>query len=340
MHPEATYVVNNSTPNWTASLVSILNGLCGDYLRDRQNGLALSMALYAAGRPLALTPAGLQAALPAPTGKICLFVHGLGCHEGIWTYRGQDAGADTDTDAGAAPISYGSLLRAEAGYTPLYLRYNTGLPIEDNGRLLAALIAVLLACYPRPVEELMLVGHSMGGLVLRSAARAAAEQGAAWPALVSRVIYLGTPHAGADLEQIGHLATTTLQGIPSPVTRLIGDVLAVRSRGIKDLRLGAAGHGAHDAAGAASDRLAAAGWPAGVQHYFIAGALHQDPDHRLNALVGDGLVRAFSSLAPAHAGDAAAFPPDHTRVIAGVDHLRLARDPAVYRQIKAWCTAP
>ncbi len=54
---------------------------------------------------------------------------------------------------------------------------NTGLHISDNGRRLAELLDRLDGCWPVPVEEILLVGHSMGGLINRSACHYGMEDG-------------------------------------------------------------------------------------------------------------------------------------------------------------------
>ncbi len=61
--------------------------------------------------------------------------------------------------------------------TPVYLRYNTGLPVGRNGADLAWLLDDLVAAWPVPVRSIALVGHSMGGLVVRAAFHAAAHRG-------------------------------------------------------------------------------------------------------------------------------------------------------------------
>jgi len=58
---------------------------------------------------------------------------------------------------------HGAALADDLGLTPLYLRYNTGLHIGDNGRDFAKMLETLLRNWPRPVEELVILGHSMGG---------------------------------------------------------------------------------------------------------------------------------------------------------------------------------
>ncbi|MCU0513667.1 MAG: alpha/beta fold hydrolase [Anaerolineae bacterium] len=308
---------------WDAQSRSILNGLFGDYLQQRQNGLAIDMAFYRAGRPLALTAAALAHAGPRPV----ILIHGLGCTEGFWTFPHPDTGQ---------PCTYGSLLAADAGCTPFYLRYNTGLSVAENGQRLATLLETLLRHYPVPVTDLLLIGHSMGGLVIRSACYAGQQQHATWIDRVRCIFYLGTPHSGAALAQAAGTAGRILTAIPNPITRLIGDTLNLRSQGIKDLQHGTlhAPDVMDDApAGTPAHHQRAVPWLASARHYLIGGALTGDPDHAISVLFGDGLVAAPAATASA---SAAPIPADRVRLFPATDHFKLVRDLAIYQQILAW----
>lgn len=292
--------------HWGAAAASFLNGCIGDYLNGKHNGLAIDMAFYRDNQPLEMTPAALAAAVPQPTGKVCVLIHGLCCNEWSWEFPGH--GGKT----------YGSTLQRDLGHTPFMLRYNTGLPIPANGQLLDALLERLLAAYPVAVEDLVLIGHSMGGLVIRAACHYGAARQAAWVAKVGRAFYLGTPHEGAGLERFAHLMTKMLHAVPHPVSTLVGDIANQRSQGIKDLR-----HGTLLAAGEFTEGVP---WLASARHYLIAGTLTEDPAHLAAQLFGDGLVQ------PPQAAE-------NVRLFPGVDHMQLAHDDAVYEQIKHWCAS-
>ncbi len=317
---------SSALPTWAAWASSLVNGAVGDYLAERQNGLAIDMGFYHRGRPLPLLPGALLMAHPQPTAKICILVHGLGCHEGTWTYS-DDADPDRET-------SYGALLQSELGYTPFFVRYNTGLALAANGALLSTLIDDLMGCYPARVEEITLIGHSMGGLVLHSACHQAVEQQAGWVERVSRVFYLGTPHDGAHLARLAHTATAVLHAVPHPITRLIGAIFDWRSQGVKDLSFG------HSAARIEPTYQQPAPWLPQARHYLIAGALTDDPQHWATQLFGDGLVSAPRSHPQQRDGDAApALTESQIKLLPRTHHLQLTRDPAVYEQIKHWCAA-
>jgi hypothetical protein len=125
----------------------------GDYLQRRGNDLAITMSFRHRGQPLALHEASLRAAHPLLSRKLCVLVHGYCCNESIWAFP---------ASAGLEEGSYGARMQRDGGYTPFYIRYNTGLPIADSGRHLAKLLQALAAAYPQPIDEIVLIGHRMG----------------------------------------------------------------------------------------------------------------------------------------------------------------------------------
>jgi triacylglycerol lipase len=292
--------------------LAVLNGLVGDYLARTDNGLATEMGCYLTGAPLALDAASFARAYAEPTPRVAVFVHGVMCTESIWRFPD---GSD-----------YGSKLRAELGISPVYLRYNSGLPLARNGAALCELLPALVAAYPVPIEELILIGYSMGGLLVRCACHLASAQGSAWLALVQRAIYLGTPHLGAPAERAGRALVGLLHAIPDPYTRLIGDIAALRSHGIRDLG---------DARLHASEPVPLL---PGIEHAFVAGSLANEP--WLAALLGDSLVSIAS--ASGHGLVYASSPGSATasvtvKVIPERNHLDLAHDAGTYDFIKQCC---
>lgn len=333
MLPNHSQIPYEHVPKWTEWGISVLNGVFGDYLRERRNGLAITMAFYHENRPLPLTTASLPQAHGNLSSKLCILLHGLGCNEGVWTFR--------DPAQRAQDLSYGTLLQQELSYTPFYLRYNTGLPVADNGKGVAALLDELLTCYPADVTDIVLIGHSMGGLVLRSACHYGAQHQHEWVKKVKQVFYLGTPHEGADLEKLGHVTTAVLHAVPNPITRLIGTLLNRRSQGIKDLRLGNPlveewPEVFPNASGGTNRQVIP--WLASARHYLIVGTLTEDLRHPIALLFGDALVRlprVHQHSVPE--GEHRPAPNHYVKIFPQLHHMSLARHPKVYQQIKHWC---
>ena len=141
-----------------------------------------------------------------------------------------------DSQFTRAGHDHGAALARDLGYTPLYLLYNSGLHISTNGHAFAAILEQLVASWPVAVDELVLLGHSMGGLVARSACLVAGEHGHTWQNRLQALITLGTPHHGAPLERGGNWIDLLLD--LSPYTAPLGALGRIRSAGVTDLRYG------------------------------------------------------------------------------------------------------
>lgn len=299
-----------------------LNGVLGDYLAEHHPGLAIELGLRLDGRALPLTAEALRQAYPNGTDRVCLLVHGSSYDESCWAYP-----EDPSTN-------YGRLLEAELGLTPLFLRYNSGLHISQNGRALAELLERLYEVYAPPITELTMLGHSMGGLLIRSALHYGEVLGHRWRARAKRAIYLASPHLGSPHEKLGQVVTQVLHAIPDPVVQLAGKLAELRSAGVKDLR-----HGSlldQDWSGGEPGPPTTLPLPTDLEHYLAAATLNEDQDHLLSRVLGDALVRVPSALGP---GREAGLLPDHLAIFSGMHHMQIVHDREVYQQLRAWCGA-
>ena len=322
------------------AMLATLNGVLGDKLQATNNPLAIRMSLRHEGQPLSLEPAALTQRLTGATCKLLVLIHGLCMNDLQWRSRGDDASAPH------AVHDHGLQLAAELGYTPLYLHYNSGLHISDNGRQLAALLEQLLQAWPQPVQELTLLGHSMGGLVARSACWQATQSGNAWPAQLKRLVFLGTPHHGAPLERVGNWADAALQR--QAITRPFAKIGQIRSAGVTDLRHGnvlEADWLNADRFERAPDARQILPLPAGVTCYAVAattvthGAGPLAPiRHALShEMLGDGLVPLESALGLHETPERClTFAPENQWIAQGMGHLDLLRRPEVTRQLLLW----
>lgn len=134
----------------------VLNGALGDQLAARHDPRAIRMSFRRDGRDVAVA----DLALRGPRQKTLVFVHGLMGDELIW---------QTGFDDAPGHYRYGPRLAQAAGVRALYLRFNSGRHLSENGRALSDLLTELVVAYPAAIGELVLVGHSLGGLVIRSA---------------------------------------------------------------------------------------------------------------------------------------------------------------------------
>ncbi len=301
------------------SAMAILNGIAGDYIREQESHLAMPMRFYQERRPVGLTRGSLLQAHPDAASTVCIFVHGLCLNEKAWEYPGEPS------------KNYGSLLQRDLGYTPFFVRYNSGLHVSENGKDLSGLIADLLDAYPRRVEEIVLIGHSQGGLVIRSACHYGRDDPADWTSRVSRIFFLGTPQLGAPLEKFVNVLTASLKIVKTPSLQSVADFLNFRSAAIKDLRFGYTldeeWEGLDPDALLQNNRRHTP-LPPGAKHYAIAASLTKEPEHPLGRFLGDAMVRLSSAAGPLRA-DAPGLPDEHCAVISGTNHFALSRHPAV-----------
>ncbi|GAB3253891.1 esterase/lipase family protein [Chitinimonas naiadis] len=303
--------------------VAALNGVMGDYLQESGNPLALPMRFRSAGQPLLPQKQALAAALPQASGKLLVLIHGLCMNDLQWRRHGHD---------------HGAALAEDVGWTPIYLHYNSGLHISANGRSLSGQLQALLDAWPVPIEQFAILGHSMGGLLARSACHHAAQAGQGWLARLDKLVFLGSPHHGAPLERGGHWVDMLLgaNAYSAPFSRLG----KLRSAGITDLRHGNlqdADWQGQDRFAHHDDRRLPLPLPKGVACYAIAASTAKKPGARGEQLIGDGLVPLASALGQ-HADPRFAldFPAKRQWVGYGMNHLELLDHADVYSQLKVW----
>jgi PGAP1-like protein len=306
------------------ALIAALNGVLGDHLAATANPLATPMALRRDGRTLPLADAAaLATQLPDASGTVLVLVHGLCMNDLQWTRQGHN---------------HGHALAAALAGTAVFVHYNSGLHVSSNGSALAQQLETLVTNWPRPVQRLVLLGHSMGGLLARSALHQARAAGQRWPTLLTDLVCLGTPHHGAPLERAGHGVDLLLGATPyaAPFARLG----KVRSAGITDLRHG----NLLEADWAGRDRFSHHGdhrqpvpLPEDVRCFAVAATLGGQPGNLKGQLLGDGLVPLASALGQHREPQRClVFVPERQWVAQGVGHLDLLSHPGVAAHLLGW----
>jgi len=289
------------------ALIAAINGVYGDHLVETNNPLAAKMSFRYQG--IELDPQQADA-VPDANGKILLFIHGLCLNDEHWTRDG---------------VNHGEILARELGYTPLYLRYNTGLPIASNGRELAARLEDLLCNWPGDTCELAIAGHSMGGLVARSACHYGRQAGHNWLQHLGKLVFIGTPHHGAPLERGGNWVNFAMGLSPyaAPFTR----VAKRRSAGISDLRHGSVVDEAPEFVPLPTD----------VECYAMAATLAKKPSRIHERLIGDGLVPVDSALGRSRNPATTLKIPDNCQWLGfETGHIEMLGRTELYKQLHDW----
>jgi pimeloyl-ACP methyl ester carboxylesterase len=302
-------------------------GLWGDRVSGRHPALAIAMSLRAGGMDVAPEPAHLALAYPAARGHLVVFLHGLMESDEAWVPARTQAGEGS---------SFAAALERDLSVSALHVRYDSGNNVSANGLALAGLLEALMVAWPVPVDRIDLVGHSMGGLVARSACHAGTDDGHAWVPRLTTLVTLGTPHLGAPLAKAAHVAGWAMAQVPE--TEPYSRVLSARSDGIRDLRYGAVlpqDWSGRDPSALVEDLPADLALPAHVRTCHVAATVTKDPHHPVGRVLGDGMVRPDSAAGRGRSRRIPFDPADGARV-GGVDHLALLRDPEVYALLHGW----
>ena len=311
----------DSSPKREAVLAA-LNGVVGDHLTNEDNLLATPLQFRQNGIPL--EGERLADVVDQSNGRLAIMIHGVCMNDLQWNRQEHN---------------HGTALARDLGYTPLYLNYNSGLHISENGRNLADLLETIADQASQPLE-IVILGYSMGGLVARSACHYGALSNHKWLTHLQKIIFLGTPHHGAPMEKSGNWINVVMDISPysAPFSRLG----KIRSCGITDLRYGNVvdtDWQEHDRFESAKDRRTPISLPDGVQCYAIAGTTAKESGGLDGKLIGDGLVPIESALGQHKKAEfTLQFPESHQWVGTGMNHLDLLSHPDVYDTIKGWLT--
>ncbi|GAA5154437.1 hypothetical protein GCM10023340_37980 [Nocardioides marinquilinus] len=291
-------------------LTAAVNGLIGDRLLRERPQLAIPTAVRLDGADVDPEPGELARRFPDATGQLVVMVHGLCESETCW-------GIHRDRTGTTYPESL-----AGAGWSPLLLRVNSGLPLRESGVAIAALLQRVVDGWPVPVERIALVGHSMGGLVLRAAGAVAADPrtppSVDWNTLVTDVVTLGAPHLGAPIAWGVGQGSAGLGRLPE--TAAFGRFLDWRSEGVRDLVVGL------------TDDVPPLPH---ARYHLVSATLTASPRHPVGHLVGDLLVRPASAFGRDRRGREL-FPGADVLHVGRTDHFGLLNHPDVLAALHEW----
>ncbi len=305
------------------ALRSILNGVIGDYLEEKENPLKITMQFRNNAKAITLTKASLKKTYPNISGQILLMVHGSCMNDIQWTQKAHN---------------HGIALAKELNKTPLFLHYNSGRHISTNGQKFNELLEELVQNWPVPIEEIVILGHSMGGLLTRSALYYGQKQESSWTKHLTKIIFLGTPHHGAPLEKAGNVLDVVLESIPyaKPFARLG----KIRSAGVTDLRYG----NLVDEDWQNNDRFEMQGdqrihipLPKGVEFFSIAASVGNTPDSLSSQIRGDNMV-GLKSATGQHSilAKGLKFKKKNIMIVNECSHMGLLSNPEIYAKMKSW----
>jgi hypothetical protein len=307
-----------------AAVIAAINGVMGDRLQASANPLATPMSLRWQGR--VISPAAPPQATEV-SGKVLLVIHGLCMNDLQWT-----------SQATGESVNHATVIGQALGFTPVYLRYNSGLHVSQNGQELASQLEALLASWPVPVTCLSLLTHSMGGLVARSAVASANQAGFAWPNQLKHLVFLGTPHHGAPLERAGNWVDVLLGS--TPYSRPFAKLGQLRSAGVTDLRYGHvldADWQGHDRFRRQPDSRTPLPLPEAVACFAVAATLAAKRSAAADRLVGDGLVPLHSALGHHENADRQLhFASTQQLLVYRTSHMQLLSSPQVTKQLLQW----
>jgi pimeloyl-ACP methyl ester carboxylesterase len=314
------------------AIIAALNGVMGDRLQASANTLALPMTLRYQ-ELCALVSKGLEVDLsvnqqiPNVSPKLLLVLHGLCMSDLQWTSRQH-----------GKYVNHATTLASTLGYTPVYLRYNSGLHVSQNGHLLAAQLEALVQRWPMALTDITVLAHSMGGLLMRSALHVASQSGLQWPQRLKNIVFLGTPHHGSPLERAGNWVDVILGS--TPYTRPFAKLGQLRSAGVTDLRYGHvldADWQGHDRFHRKPDSRTPVPLPQDVNCFAVVATLAAKRSPMADRLTGDGLVPLHSALGQHdEAQRCLHFAPDRQCIAYRTGHLQLLSSPVVLKQLLTW----
>jgi hypothetical protein len=208
-------------------IVPIINGLHGDSMDEKGHQALVKMSFRYKSRDIEISQIKDYINLSENKGKLIILIHGLMNDDNIWHSNPEDL-----------IQRMGSFLEKQNKANILYLRYNTGRHISQNGQDFSLLIQNLLDFYRKDITEIVIMAHSMGGLVTRSACYYAGKLDHNWISILKKVFLIGVPNEGSYVARIAHMTQYFMRKIDPTDNDKVAKFFEIRSNGIKDLSFG------------------------------------------------------------------------------------------------------
>ena len=270
-------------------LVPIINGLHGDEMEKKGHPALVKMSVRFKSRDIPPGKIKDFIDLKKHGGKLILFLHGLMNDETIWQSEKKDT-----------LKRLGTFIESQNKANVLYIRYNTGRHISENGRNLSCLLELIEDLYENDIVEINIIAHSMGGLVTRSAGHYATVLNHNWIKKLKKVFLIGVPNDGSYLARTAYMAQYFLRKLDPTKHDEYARLFDIRSNGIKDLSFGfmVDEDWMDPLFEKQKSRKATKIYPlTGVDYYLIAATVaDQNQKNKFFTFFGDGLVEKESAL--------------------------------------------
>ncbi|AXR67290.1 esterase/lipase family protein [Leptospira mayottensis] len=155
--------------------------------------------------------------------RLILCIPGLFCDEGLWNAKGEIPLSDT---------------MKKCGYYPIYLRFNPGIHLSTNAKLMLDLIETLLNSPEIKGDTLDVISYSQGGLIFRSALYQAKQKNSSFSDRIRHALVINSPDGGSYIEKIGFWLGLGAESLPILPVNILGFIGNQRSDAIKDLSHG------------------------------------------------------------------------------------------------------
>jgi pimeloyl-ACP methyl ester carboxylesterase len=307
-------------------LVPIINGLQGDSLSDNGHPAVVKMSFRHNSRDIEPEKIPEILNMGIESGQWIILVHGLMNDETIWKSGPKDL-----------IVRMGTFFEDQKRANVIYLRYNTGRHISQNGRDLSSLIEELIEIHGNKIKDLVLTGHSMGGLVIRSACYYAGILKHSWVQKLKTVFLIGVPNEGSYLAKIAYMTQYFLRKIDPSQNQSIAKFFDLRSNGIKDLSFGFLVDEDWQNPAYENEKVISATrvYPIeGVNYHLIAATMTEKKNKsKLAVLFGDGLVEKKSALSQLFKDKQAKSGQVEFKLFEGENHLSLLESKLVHSYV-------